>query len=120
MLNPYFQQEVNYKIDVTLIDSIHLLRGTAQVEYVNNSPDELSELYFHLWGNAFKNRNTAFVKQQLRLRNTEMFFADTSDLGSYKSIDFKIGDQSLEWQNYKKNPDIVLLQLPQPIPSGIF
>ena len=35
----YFQQEVNYTIDVSLNDEKHLLDGKMQIEYINNSPD---------------------------------------------------------------------------------
>ena len=44
----YFQQEANYRIDVKLDDSIHFLSGFEEIEYTNNSPDELEFIYFHL------------------------------------------------------------------------
>ncbi len=36
--DPYWQQEVNYKINVTLDDKKHTLRGTEEIEYINHSP----------------------------------------------------------------------------------
>ena len=63
---PYFQQEVNYKIVVSLDDEHHILNGSVEFEYINHSPDVLSEIWVHVWGNAFKNRNTAFCRQKLR------------------------------------------------------
>ena len=39
---PYFQQDVAYTIDVTLIDTLNLLKGKLAIEYTNNSPDTLS------------------------------------------------------------------------------
>ncbi|MFT4970853.1 MAG: hypothetical protein ACI9JY_000048, partial [Saprospiraceae bacterium] len=33
-----FQQEVNYKIDVTLDDEAHTLEGNIEIEYTNNAP----------------------------------------------------------------------------------
>ncbi|MGE5406158.1 MAG: hypothetical protein ACM3NR_00490, partial [Methanosarcina sp.] len=45
----YFQQEVNYRIDVTLDDSRNQLHAFEEIEYINNSPDTLAILYFHLW-----------------------------------------------------------------------
>ncbi len=50
----YWQQHVRYNIRVTLIDSTHTLTGTESVDYSNNSPDTLSEIYFHLYSNAFQ------------------------------------------------------------------
>ena len=51
----YWQQDVAYTMEVTLHDSIDVIEGTKyHLEYTNNSPDELTELYFHLFSNAFQ------------------------------------------------------------------
>ena len=51
----YWQQDVAYDMEVTLHDSIDVIEGTKyRLEYTNNSPDELHELYFHLFSNAFQ------------------------------------------------------------------
>ena len=54
----YWQQQVNYRIDVELDDVNHMLRGVESMEYTNNSPDELDRIYIHLWPNAYKNDKT--------------------------------------------------------------
>ena len=59
----YFQQEVNYEIDVSLDDEKHTLSAYEKIEYKNNSPDELSFIWFHVWPNAYKNDSTAYAKQ---------------------------------------------------------
>ncbi len=59
----YFQQEVNFKIQVTLDDRRHELNGFESVEYINNSPDTLRFLFFHLWPNAYSNNNTALARE---------------------------------------------------------
>jgi hypothetical protein len=53
---PYFQQYVHYKLDATFEDDAQnpALSGTGSLEYTNNSPDTLHELYFHLYWNLFK------------------------------------------------------------------
>ena len=63
----YFQQEVNYKIHVTLNDKSHELNSFESVEYINNSADTLSFIYFHLWPNAYSANNTALGKTVIRL-----------------------------------------------------
>src|SRR4051794_26172695 len=77
----YFQQEVNYKIEVSLNDSKHELSGTEQLEYINNSPDQLSYIYFHLWPNAYKNNKTAFAKQSVLNNSRKFYFAKDSERG---------------------------------------
>jgi hypothetical protein len=57
----YFQQEVNFKIHVTLNDKQHELNAFESVEYINNSPDTLKFLFFHLWPNAYSGNNTSLA-----------------------------------------------------------
>lgn len=114
----YFQQQVNYRINVTLNDTAHTITGDIIIEYHNNSPQPLDSIWMHLWGNAFKNRSTAFAKQKLRSGNTDFYFAKDSDLGYYSDLDFKAYGQKLDWAYDKNNPDIAVLKLAQPVPSG--
>jgi len=50
----YFQQRVDYEMDVFLDVKTHLLKGKQIAIYQNNSPDTLKEIYYHLYLNAFK------------------------------------------------------------------
>ncbi len=114
----YFQQEVNYVIDVTLDDEKHSITGTAQIEYINRSPNALPFLFFHLWGNAYQDINTAFTRQKLRTGSTRFYFSEEKDRGGYTDIDFKIDEQSLSWETAKENPDIAKVTLSEPLESG--
>ncbi|MEM6964662.1 MAG: M1 family metallopeptidase [Bacteroidota bacterium] len=114
----YFQQEVNYNIDITLDDANHQLVGIADVEYINNSPDTLGSIYFHLWANAYQSHQSAYAKQQIKNGNTRFFFAKNSEMGGYETIDFKTGNESLTWAYDEKHKDIVLVQLGEPLLSG--
>ena len=70
----YFQQEVNYKIDVLLDDRLHELNAFETLDYINHSPDTLNFLYFHLWPNAYSNNNTALAKQMLQIYGKQRLF----------------------------------------------
>lgn len=50
----YWQQHVDYKMDVTLNVDDYNYTGTTELEYTNNSPDTLNNVYFHLFYNAFQ------------------------------------------------------------------
>mgnify|MGYP003869365079 CR=1 FL=1 len=113
-----FQQEVNYKIAVTLNDEMHTLDGNIEIEYTNNASTALSEIWMHLWPNAYKNINTAFAKQQLRLGNTEFYFAQNSDFGYLDQLNFQINGANATWEYDKENPDIAKIILTQPLESG--
>ncbi len=115
---PYFQQEVNYTIHVTLNDKEHTLSGDISFDYLNNSPDVLPEIWVHLWPNAFKHRHTAFCKQKLRDGNTRLYFAQDRDLGYFKNLDFSANSQKASWKYDPQNPDIARITLPQPLQPG--
>jgi len=44
----YYQQQANYKIDITLDDVKQRIDGKETITYINNSPDQLSYLWLQL------------------------------------------------------------------------
>lgn len=54
---PYFQQGVHYTLNATFQDdyAAPAIDGQGTLDYTNNSPDTLHELYFHLYWNLFRN-----------------------------------------------------------------
>jgi len=53
----YWQNFANYNIDIELNPYTGLLKGKEEIEYFNNSPDTLKELYIHLFMNIYKKGN---------------------------------------------------------------
>lgn len=49
----YWQQDVHYTISAKMDETDNRIDGTESLIYTNNSPDELSVVYFHLYQNAF-------------------------------------------------------------------
>jgi hypothetical protein len=88
---PYFQQETNYKIHVRLDDFRNELFADEEIEYVNNSPEALPFIYFHLWPNAYKNNQTELAKQLLENGSTNFNFSPEADKGYIDQLDFKAG-----------------------------
>ena len=114
----YFQQQVDYKIEVTLDDTNNTLTGQLELTYHNQSPDELSFIYFHLWPNAYSKRNTAFAKQLIELDSLRFYFAPDEQLGGISNLNFKVNGHKAAFQLDKKNPDIGKLTLPTPLAPG--
>jgi hypothetical protein len=50
----YWQQHVNYKMDVSIDVKTFKYTGKQQLVYTNNSPDTLRRVYYHLYNNAFQ------------------------------------------------------------------
>lgn len=114
----YFQQTVDYTIQVKLNDSLHELSAFEQLVYTNNSPDTLKSIYFHIWPNAYKNNQTALAKQLVENAETNMYFADKSELGCIDSLDFKVNDRKVVWTYDSKHIDICLITLNEPLPPN--
>ena len=114
--NNYFQQEVNYEIDVKLNDEKHTLSAYEKIEYKNNSPDELSFLWFHIWPNAYKDDSTAYAKQAGT--NSRFAKSDSSERGFIDSLDFKIDGTKIDWSYHSQWIDVVKLNLTAPLQPG--
>ena len=115
---PYFQQEVNYNINVTLNDRIHELNAFETIEYINHSPDTLRYLYFHLWPNGYSRNNTELAKQLFTLRGKDRLFNDPALKGYIDALDFKTGNQQLIWELLAGQPDICKITLHQNLEPG--
>ena len=50
----YWQQKVDYKIDVDMKEKSYQYDGKMQLKYTNNSGQSLNKVYFHLYFNAFQ------------------------------------------------------------------
>lgn len=112
---PYWQQQVNYTIDVSLDDELHTLTGFERMQYINNSPDTLRFIYIHLWPNAYKNDRTAFSEQLLKNDRTDFYFSDEDKRGYINQLDFKVGNTTAIIEEDPQHIDIIKLQLPQPL-----
>lgn len=52
--NSYWQQAVDYKMEVFLDAKNFQYKGTQELVYTNNSSDTLKKVYYHLYNNAFQ------------------------------------------------------------------
>ena len=114
----YFQQEVNYTIDVRLDDVNNFLHGFEEFEYVNNSSTSLDKIYIHLWPNAYKNRTSALAKQQYNSGDDQLTYGSDSLKGYIDSLDFKINHMPVKWFYTEEHEDICVLQLAKPLKPG--
>ena len=114
----YFQQEVNYTIQVKLDDVKSEFTAEEKIEYINNSPTTLTFIYMHLWPNAYKDNSTPMAQLMLASGNTSFYYSKENDRGFMDQIDFKINDQTAKWELLKDTIDICKLYLNEPLKSG--
>ncbi|MDO9185980.1 MAG: M1 family metallopeptidase [Bacteroidia bacterium] len=114
----YFQQEVHYTINVKLDDVKNEITGDESIEYINNSPNQLSFIYMHLWPNAYKDHTTSLAKEFLKNQEEKFYFSKEKERGYIDQLDFKIDGQPAKYELLKDSIDICKLFLNQPLKSG--
>ncbi|MFY7651931.1 MAG: M1 family metallopeptidase [Chitinophagaceae bacterium] len=59
-----WQQAIKYQMNVQLQPEKHLITGNQKIEYINNSPDTLQKIMFHLYWNAFQPNSSMDVRSR--------------------------------------------------------
>ena len=78
--NTYWQQSVDYTIDVTLSHDGRTISGSESIFYTNNSPDTLLELYLKAFPNSAR-KGSLMDKRNRQLENYSLAYADSSQWG---------------------------------------
>ena len=63
----YWQQKVDYKINVVMDVKTYQYKGTQELVYTNNSQDTLKKVFYHLYNNAFQPGS----EMDMRLQNVK-------------------------------------------------
>ncbi|GAC1495154.1 MAG: hypothetical protein NVS1B13_25520 [Flavisolibacter sp.] len=111
----YWQQQLNYTIEVSLNDKERSIDAFEKIAYRNNSPDSLRFIWFHLWPNAYKNDQTALSEQLLENGNTNFYFSPKNERGYINRLDFKVDGLTAKLEDHPQNIDIIKLILPHPL-----
>ena len=114
----YWQQKVDYRMNVSLDPNDNSLQAFARITYTNRSPDTLRFIWFHLWPNAFKNDRTAFSDQLLENGRTDFYFSDNEKRGYINRLDFRIDGKPVQTEDHPEHIDIIKLILPAPLLPG--
>jgi aminopeptidase N len=105
----YWQQYVHYSISCTLETNTHKIFGSETLEYTNNSPDTLREVYFRLYWNIFTYGSYAQKTQWQR----KSFLKDSS--GGIWLRKFALQENGTE-KNLEYEVDNTLLRATLPSP----
>ncbi len=114
----HWQQEVNYKINISLNDEQHLLTGDIEIEYINNSPDTLNFIFIHLWPNAYENEKTPLAQQLIAQKELDFHYSKWSDKGYIDSLNFQEQGIKANWSFHENSNDIAKVELSSPLLPG--
>ncbi len=118
----YYQQKVDYVMDIELDDENKKIYGKEEITYTNNSPDDLSYLWIQLDQNIRKKDAPALEKNGegaepiLRVETfVNTFFKEPFDGGF--NIDW-VKDSNGVLLRHTINMTMMRVDLPQPLKSG--
>ena len=118
----YYQQQVNYKMDIELDDANQKLYGDETITYINNSPDQLPYLWVQLDQNVRK-KDAPSTKRNGQgispIQSTEAFvnnYVEESFDGGFNIQHVK--DKNGNVLPYIINMTMMRVDLPSPIPPG--
>ena len=114
-----WQQQVKFMIDVTLNGGEHTLDGFEKIEYINNSPDTLHFIWFHLWPNAYKNDKTAYSEYLLSQDRTDFYFSGKDQKGYINNLNFRVNGTTARTEDHPEHLDIIKVILPAPLVIAI-
>lgn len=116
----YWQQQVDYKMNIEIDDENMRLYGTSNITYKNNSPDELRYLWIQLDQNVRAPESDSpklrgsTVSDQVSMRALEGMQSNFD--GGFKVE--KVTNSSDQSMSYTINKTMMRVDLPQPLKSG--
>ncbi|MEY3849895.1 MAG: hypothetical protein RJA38_336, partial [Bacteroidota bacterium] len=116
----YWQQKANYTIEISLNTTDDSFVGKETIQYTNNSNDELTQLFFHLYNNAFQPGSDMDVRSR-NLPDPDRRVGDRiSKLTKEQEGHLHVKSISINGENinstYEENETILEVNLLKPIP----
>ncbi|MCM4165365.1 peptidase M1 [Arenibacter sp. A80] len=120
----YWQQNVDYSMEVNVDVEKYLYNGTQKLVYTNNSPDELSRVFYHLYFNAFQPGSEMDMRLQSIADPDGRMMTDgksriaslgPEEIGYLRVTSLTQDNQAV---SYVEEGTILVVELNKPIPSG--
>jgi hypothetical protein len=108
-----WQQRVAYQIEVRLDTVDHFLHASQTLRYFNNSPDTLRFVWFHLYPNAYRDRNTDFAREARKAGDYKFWRSKPKDRGYIELHQLAAAGQAL---SYEYGPDLTQIRVPLNVP----
>ncbi len=118
--NERWQQRVNYYMEVDMNVETNRFNGIQKLEYTNNSPESLNQVFYHLYFNAFQPGSMMDVRSRTiedpdgRVRD-RIFKLKEDEIGYQKVMSLKQDGVALEFETVGT---VLEVKLARPIAPG--
>ncbi|WP_306012660.1 MULTISPECIES: M1 family metallopeptidase [unclassified Allomuricauda] len=120
----YWQQHVDYTMDVNMDVETYQYTGTQKLVYTNNSPDQLDRVFYHLYYNAFQPGSEMDIRlQNIKDPDKRMMEGGKSRIASLSESEMGYLHATSLTQDgqpvtFTEEGTILVVNLAQPIPPG--
>ena len=116
----YWQQHVDYKMDINMDVSDFTFNGEQELVYTNNSPDTINKVYYHLFFNAFQPGSQMDVRSRTirdpdRRVGSRIFELEQKDYGILDVISLKQEGKKVV---FEQKETVLLARLNSPVLPG--
>ena len=116
----YWQQHVDYKMDINMDVSDFTFNGEQELVYTNNSPDTINKVYYHLFFNAFQPGSQMDVRSRTirdpdRRVGSRIFELEEKDYGILDVVSLKQDGKKIV---YEQKETVLLARLNSPLLPG--
>ncbi|MDE3742163.1 M1 family metallopeptidase [Maribacter polysaccharolyticus] len=121
---PYWQQHVDYTMNVDMDVKNYQYTGKQTLVYTNNAPEALSRVYYHLFFNAFQPGSEMDIRLQsiedpdrrmVEEGKSRIAALTPEEIGYLHVTSLSQDGQSVE---FKEEGTVLVVELAKPIPSG--
>ena len=120
----YWQQHVDYTMDVNMDVETYQYTGNQKLVYTNNSPDQLDRVFYHLYYNAFQPGSEMDIRlQNIKDPDKRMMEDGKSRIASLSESEMGYLHATSLTQDgqpvtFTEEGTILVVNLAQPIPPG--
>ncbi|VAW10928.1 Zn-dependent aminopeptidase [hydrothermal vent metagenome] len=121
----YWQQHVDYVMEVDMNVENYQYTGTQKLVYTNNSPDELNRVYYHLYFNAFQPGSEMDVRLQniadpddrmvTEAKTSRIATLSESEMGYLHVVSLKQDGNDV---TFNEEGTVLVVELTKPIRAG--
>ena len=116
----YWQQHVEYFMDINMDVSDFTFSGKQKLIYTNNSPDTISKVYYHLFFNAFRpgsqmDIRSRTIKDPDSRVGSRIFELNPKDYGSLDIVSLEQNGKEIV---FEQKETILLVRLEKPLLPG--
>lgn len=116
----YWQQKVDYSMDIDMDVNTHQYTGKQKLIYTNNSPDTLNKVFYHLYFNAFQpgsemDVRSRTIKDPDRRVNDRISKLKDNEIGYINVLKLKQDGRKVD---YKVENTVLEVSLRNPILPG--